>query len=359
MNRKKVLLWVVVMALTSGFFAFLLYSCSGGGGGGASSGVVGLYLTDDMSLFTQVTATVDTVQLINTGSGARCDVLTTPTAVDIAELADVMQLVDVTQCQAVPYNRIHIEFEKSVDLTTAPTGSDPGTTSLCSFVSFKDEGNMPNTLICSGTTCSLDVNGAVNVFANRQNKLALDFNLKDFDVSGFGTPTCSVTMKVSPLHAGDMEALGHPEGITGLISNLSTTDETFTLTRGTSTFSVLYSGITATDQPGLDSLLRRAETDGLRVKIMSSNINLSNMTITAFAIFVKIEGTVSDLNTTDHAFTLTYQGGKTMPVDYSTADVDGTLSDGAAVEVKLYGFDGVNYLSSKVDAGDAELTIDN
>ncbi len=359
MNRKKVLFLVIAMTLILGFSGFLLYSC-GGGGGGSSSAAVGLYLTDDMSLFTQVTATIDKVQILNTDSGAICDVLTTHTPVDIAELANVMQLVNVAQCPAVPYNRIHIEFEKSVELTSGPTATPPDTTSLCSFVSYKDEGERVNTLNCSGSTCTLDINGAVNVLVNQQNKLALDFNLKDFDVASFGTPsTCSVTMKVSPLHAVEMEALGHPEGITGLISGLSTTDQTFTLTRGNSTFSVLYSGITTTQQPGLDSLLQLAQTDGLRVKVMSSNIDFSTKTITASAIYVKIEGTVSNLNTTDHTFTLTYKGGKTIPVDYSNADVDGTLVDGAAVEVKLYGFGGVNYLASKVDVGDAEMSIDN
>jgi hypothetical protein len=362
MNRKKLLLPVIAVTLVLGFSAFLLYSCGGGGGGGGntSSATVGLYLTDDMSLFTQVTATINKVQVLNTGSGASCDVLTTPTAVDIAQLANVMHLVSVAECPAVPYNRIHIEFEKSVELTSAPTGSVPGTTSLCSFVSYKNEGNQPNKLVCSGTICALDINGAVNVLVNKPNKLALDFNLKEFDVDSFGTPsTCSVTMKVSPIHAVEMEKLGHPEGITGLISNLSTTDQTFTLTRGKSTFSVLYSGITTTQQPGLGDLLQRAETDGLRVMVMSSSIDCLTKTITASAIVVKIEGPGSDLNTTTHTFTLTYKGGKTIPVDYSTAVVDGTLADGAWAEVKLFGFDTLNYLASRVDVGDGEMCIDN
>lgn len=359
MNRKKVLFWAIAMTFVLGFSAFLLYSCSGGGGGGgSSSGAVGLYLTDDMSPFTQVTATIDKVQILNTGSGASCDVLTTPTAVDIAELANVMQLVAVAKCPTVPYNRIHIEFEKSVELSSGPTATPPNTTSLCSFVSFKDEGSKVNTLQCSGTTCSLDITGAVNVLVNQPNKLALDFNLKDFEVVSFGTPSsCAVTMKVSPLDAGEMEALDHPEGITGLISGLSTTNETFTLTREASTFNVLYSGITATQQPGLNSLLQLAETDGLRVKVMSSNIDFLTNTITASAIFVKIEGIISNLTTT--TFTLTFQGGKTIPVDYSAADVEGTLVDGAAVEVKLFGFDGVNFLALKVDADDGGMSIDN
>ncbi len=276
----------IAMTLVLGFSS-LLSSCHGGGGnnGGTSSSAVGLYLTDDVSsLFSQVTATIDKVQLLNSGSGATCDVLTTPTAVDIAQLANVIQLVNIAQCPAVPYNRIHIEFEKAVVLTSAPTG----TTSPCSFISFKDAGNTPNALSCSETTCSLDINGAVNVIADDQNKLALDFNLKDFDVAGFGTPSaCAVTMKVSPLHTEDIDALGHPEGITGLISGLSMTDETFTVTRGETAFNVLYSGITMGDQPGLDSLLQRAETDGLRVMVMTQDIDLSTSSIIASEIFVE------------------------------------------------------------------------
>jgi hypothetical protein len=351
MSTKKVLFWVVAASLAVFSFAFLLYSCGGGGGGTPATGTVGLYLTDkpvnDMSGFKQVIATIDKVQLVNRGSGATCDVLTMPTTVNLANLANVMQLVNVTECTSGPFNRIHIEFDKSVQLMSAQTG-----TSACSFVSFKDEGhgNQPNTLNCSGPLCTLDINGAVNVLANQQNKAALDFSLKDFDVDNFDDPlTCSVTMKVSPLHGGEIEALRHPEAITGLISNLTTSTQTFDLTRGNTTFSVLYSGITATDQPGLDTLLQLAQTDGLRVRVMASNIDFMTRTITATKISVKIEGTVSSLDTTNHVFTLAFKGSNTIAVDYNKASVDGALADGARVQVSLYGNDGTNYLASKVE----------
>ncbi len=354
MKRKKVLLLSAAAVLVLGFTSFLLYSCGGGGGGGsASTATVGLYLTDDMSLFTQVTATINKVQVLNTGSGESCDLLTTPTAVNVAELSNVIQLVNVSECPAAPYNRIRIEFEKSVELTSGPTATPPNTTSPCTFVSYKDEADHPNTLSCSGTSCTLDINGAVNLLVSQPNKLALDFDLKNFDVVSFATPSlCSVTMKVSPLHAGDMEATGHPERLTGLISSLSTTDQTFTLTRGQSSFNVLYSGITTTQQPGLGSLLQRAEADGLRVRVTSANIDFVTNTITASSISVKIEGTVSDL--TASTFTLTYKDGKTMTVDYGTAVAEGTLANGASVAVTLYGFDSVNsrFLASRVEVED-------
>jgi len=46
-------------------------------------------------------------------------------------------------------------------------------------------------------------------------KVALDFMLKDFDVDNFGTPSCSVTMKVSPIHGKEFEHLLRREAITG------------------------------------------------------------------------------------------------------------------------------------------------
>ena len=36
--------------------------------------------------------------------------------------------------------------------------------------------------------CSLDINGAVNVLARQDNKIGLDFNLKEFAVTGPDTP---------------------------------------------------------------------------------------------------------------------------------------------------------------------------
>lgn len=350
--RKKALFWVAVVILVAGSSTLILSSCGGSGNG--SSGTVGFYLTDDMSAyFTQVTATIDKVTFINTGSGASCDVLTTPTTMNIAELSDVMQLVNVSQCDAVPYNRIHIEFEKSVGLTSGPNWTVPNKTGVCSFISYKDQGANPNTLNCSGTSCSLDVNGAVNVLADQNNKLALDFNLKEFDVVGFGTASpCTVTMKVSPLHAVGMQARcnqGYREGTTGLISGLSTADKTFALTRGGFTFTVLYSGITDTQQPGLDNLLALAQSDGLKARVVSSTIDLSTRTITASKVLVKNEGAISNLDSTNHIFTLTYQNGKTMSVDYSKLGVMGMPVDGTTVDVKLYGFTNGNYLAWLID----------
>jgi len=333
-------------------------SCSGGGEK-TSSGTVALFLTDSIADYQQVTATINKVQLRHTGSGATCDVFTGPVTVDFTNVAGVMQLIELSSCPAVPYNRIHIEFAKSVELTNLAGGS-----SACMFASYLDDQSRPNMLACGADVCTLDINGAVNVLAGRTGKLALDFDLKNFVVTGFGTTACQVTMKVSPLHASDMERINYQEALTGLVSNLSTTDKTFTLTRGHSSFSILYSGITGSQQPGLDALLQRAQGDRLRVKVVASGIDLAGMTIDASSVYVKVEGTIAagSLDTTAHTFSAVYSSGamtKAISVDYSTAAVEGNLAEGAWVEVKLYGYDGASFLALKVELeSDGTMTED-
>ena len=358
MRKGGVLLSILSGTIILFGVAILFHSCSSGGGsssgGGTSSGTVALYVTDDMSANQQVIATIDKVTLVSTGTGTTCNVLTTPTTINIADLANVLQLLNVANCPAVPYNRLHIEFEKSVELM-----NHAGTQSSCSFTSFKDDSNRPNALQCNDTTCTLDINGAVNLLANQNSKVALDFKLKDFDVDNFGTNQCSVTLKVSPIHVEETENHVHHEAITGLVSNLTASTDTFDLTKHHMTFHVLYSGITST-QPGLDDLLLRAEQDGLKTQVTVSTVDFANATIDtskilvdsgclvsaltttidASNILVKVEGVISALTTsTTTTFTLTYDTGKTIDVDSSKATVKGTLANNAQAEVKLYGFD--------------------
>jgi hypothetical protein len=347
MKRKNAFIGVIVgiVLLTGGV---ILFNCSGGNsGGGTPSGAVALYATDCMSDYKQVIATINEVTVTNTGSGATCVLLNSQstTTIDIANLSNVFQLLNVVDCPAVPYNRLHIEFARSVELMDS---LDSSTT--CSFVSYKDEHHRVNTLQCMGETCSLDINGAVNVLVNQHNEVALDFDLKDFDVDHFGE-SCSVTMKVSPIHGEGFKHLVRPKAITGLVSNLTTSTDTFTLTKHHLSLNVLYSGITSTRQPGLEDLLLRAQQDGLRTRVTTSTFDYANKTIEASEILVKVEGLVSNLTSTNHTLTLTYKKDKTMTVDFSKAVVEGTLANDAWAEVKLYGYDGAStaFLAARIE----------
>lgn len=358
---KKLIFPILAIAIVSGA---ALYSCSGGGGGGAylpsgansTKGAVGLYLTDDMSLYTQVTATVEKVQLVSTGTGASCDLLFTPVSVNISNMAGIMQLVDVAQCPSGPYNRFSMQFDQAVSLMSGTTG----TPSPCSFTSYKSQGNgNPNMLACDPATsiCTLDVTGAVNVLAQQDNKVALDFDLKNFDVTGLGTPNCAVTMKVSPLTPDMMYPL---ESASGLVSNLDTTAMTFDLTtRSTRTFHVRYSGITNTAQPDLNTLLLRAQDELLLTQVTSSTIDFSTNMITASNIEVKVAGIVS--GNTGTSFTLTSGTTGTIVVDYGSAVVSGTIADGSWVLVKLIGHDQTSgdFIADKVEVGLMGMMTDN
>jgi hypothetical protein len=161
-------------------------------------------------------------------------------------------------------------------------------------------------------------------------------------------------MKVSPIHGPHLGNLGYPRSITGLVTNLSFTTQTFDLARGRFTFPVLYSGVTAT---GIDALLQRAQDDRLRTQVLTSSIDLATKSITASAVYVKVEGVVSDLQSS--TFTLTYKGSRTMTVESSDALVTGVLSDGSWVEVKLKGYEGLRYLAAKVKIESEGAECDN
>ncbi len=334
-----------------GLFAFLV-SCGGGGGSvTVSTGSVTFFVTDDISNFEHVDSTVNKVQFVQTGSGASCDVLTTPAAMDLTDLASFFELLNSTSCAAQPYNRIHIEFARTVSVTDN-TGF---TNKACAFTSYKDNNNKSNVLDCSGDICSLDITGAVNILADKTNDVALDFDLKNFDVADLAGPDCSVTMKVSPLTASDMNGKmmqGYRAGVTGTISGLDTTAKIFTITRGNMTFTVNYAGVT---QQGIDDILQLAQTDGLKVNVRASTTDLSD-TIIAAAIYVKAEGAVSGLDTTSHTFNLTYTpaGGsaKTIAVDYTDVanptEAATALSSSDRVDVALSGFNGSFYLAHEV-----------
>jgi len=347
--RKTVLISLVVLFI--GAASFIWISCGGGSGGsgssgGISSGTVALYATDDMSLdYKQVTVTLNAVSLEHKGTGDTCAILTTPVTLDITDLSSMIQLLDVTTCPSMGYNRVHFEFSEQVVVTDT---SDITTT--CNFTSYKDKGNNPNVLICNAGNCFIDMNGAVNVLGNQDSQIALDFDLKNFEVQNFNTPGCEVTMKVSPLNSDDIEGKhdgGYEEGVSGYVSGVNTGSQSFTLSTLSGDFTVSYVNVTSA---GINDILALAEAAILEVTVRSSNIDLDEGTIDASAINVEVEGTVSALDTLLHTFTLTYDTDETLTVNYSAAEeVEGGIADSANVEVKLNGYDAGNYLAMEVE----------
>lgn len=347
--KKSVLIFLIVLFIAAAA-SLIWISCGGSGGSGSSgvnsSGTVALYATDDMSLdYKQVTVTLNAVSLEHKGTGDTCSLLTTPVTLDITDLSSMIQLLDVTTCPAVSYNRVRFEFDEQVVITDI---NDITTT--CNFTSYKDKGDNPNVLICDNGNCAIDMNGAINVLGNQNSQMALDFDLKDFELQNFNLPDCTVTMKVSPLNGDDIDRKhngGYEEGVYGYVFDLDTEAKSFILSAESGDFTVSYVNVIST---GIDDILALAETEGLEVKVRASIIDLDTGSIDASDIDVVVEGTLSALDNLLHTFTLTYDTDKTLTVNYSGAgEVEGAIIDGANVEVKINGYDGVNYLAKEVE----------
>jgi len=360
MGDHKTLLAILVALLT----AASLYACGGGsvggGGGTAGSATVSAYVTDDLGGYDSVVLTLNSVQLRHP-SGRSCEIIRGPLVIDAAELGrdEIVEHVNTTTCEAGPYNRLYVEVDD--DVTLRQTVNNQPSTDACKFVSYYDDNSArPNRLACTNGICSLDVTGAVNLVAGGHEHVALDADLKQFIVDYTTTP-CEVTLKVSPLRADDKLAAGYRMSLSGTVSSLDTAADNFTLTVAGNPYKVQYAGVT--DQDGLDTLLGRAATDGLRATVRCQTIDSSTTSPTCTAqtvaaqplkaIAVKARGTISALDTGIHTLTLGYGASTTLPVNYAKATelgtVEGTLANGAGAEVKLHGFNLDSFLAREIE----------
>ncbi|UCD35756.1 MAG: hypothetical protein JSU90_02675, partial [Nitrospiraceae bacterium] len=161
---------------------------------------------------------------------------------------------------------------------------------------------------------------------------------------------CSVTMKVSPLNASDIEKKhedGYEEGVSGKIKELDRAGQTFILSSKGGRYTVSYGGITT--QAGIDDLLDLAFSDSLEVTVESAAIDTESSLIDASAVFVEMEGTVSEFDLVNETFTLTYGTDKTIGISYLDAETDGLLDNEADVEVELDGYIGSEYRAREVE----------
>lgn len=332
--------------------AVLLISCGGSGDSsgisGVSSGSAVLYATDSPEDdYKQVTMTLNLVQLVHTEKGNTCTLLDTSKTMDITDLSSKLQLLNIVDCDALNYNRVHIEFAKNIRFTDISNAMAD-----CNFASYKDNENKPNVLKCEGDTCSMDINGAVNVLAGKNNNVALDFELKEFEVEYFPQAECSVTMKVSPLNASGIKKKhddGYEEGISGKVKSIDTSLQNFVMTTESGSYTVSYAGIT---QQGIEDILNLALNDELEVNVESAAIDPDSKEIDASSVYIEVEGTLSNFAPDNEMFTLTYQADKTIPVYYHGAEIEGILAEESLVEVKLEGYDGSQYLAREVEVDD-------
>ncbi len=360
-----VILSVLLILSCSGFLFLSCGKAEKGADPGEGTGNVALFITDNISFYKQVIATVSGVRLVNSGTGTVCDLLTAPVTLDISNLTDMAQFVSIAECPAGEYNRIDIQFQRDVQLMDQLDNP-----SACRFASYLDQGGRQQALTCDPDTniCILSIRGAVRqgavqVLGGRYNDLGIDFDLKQFTVAGFGDPpACSVTMNVYAIDAASLNNSGRAYGVTGSISNVDIVAKTFLLRRGDRAFTVDYSKVLPALQPNLDTLLQKTASEGLLVKVLTRSVDLAGNSILAYRLSANVEGTVSSLlGHPDWTFTLDYQSGKTMPVSYMPpAVIAGALTDGAWVALKLDGYNNTaEYVAADVEVLPPGMVIED
>ena len=317
--------------------AFWLASCGSGGGTSSTpqSGAVGLFMTDDASTYQQVAAVINSVALVNSSDGSSCSVLSTPVSMNLSDLSNVVQLINTTTCPAANYNRLQLVFSNAVGVTNSG-----GISNACAFTSYRTAHNgTPNALSCSGNNCTLDITGAVNVLASQDNQVGLDFVLKDFDVNGFGTSACTVTMRVSPLDAAGMNSLGYTSGIAGPVTAFNA--NSVTMAAGGKNFIVNTS---AQGQSNFQNLMSFARQNGFSAMANCTSFNFNAGTCTASQVQTIVAGTVSSLDNAASTFALGLSNGSSINVDFSQAaasgQMKGQLQNNQTAVLKLSGVGG-------------------
>ncbi len=226
-----------------------------------------------------------------------------------------------------------VVFSNAVGLTDSS-----GTSAGCAFTGFSQGQPAPDTLSCSGDNCTMEVNGAVNVLANQDNRVGLDFVLKNFTVTGFNTPSCFATMRVSPLNASQMDQkTGFFSGVSGMIS--SAVDNTVTINTGTRSFIINATAGGA----GFSGFMQFAKTNGFPALANCAGFDFGAGSCQSTQVMATVSGTVSNLGSSgaNSTFALAFKNG-TINVSVPAAQVDGALENGGLAIVKLISQTGVN-----------------
>lgn len=348
---------------------YLLFSCGGTNPDpdpGSGKGKVALFITDNISFYKQVVATVTSVRLIDSGLRTSCDVLGDPVTLDIANLTDMAHYVHLAECAAGRYNVLEIDIRKDVRLM-----DQLDTPSACSLDFLWAPNGSMAPLDCDSATglCTVRIRGGVRdqwvtVLEDRYNDLGIDFNLKKFTVTDFGDPAaCSVTMAAATISASDFNESGRAHSVTAPIAGLDTVTETFTLLASGGSLTVDYSGILPALQPNIDILLAKAQSEGLKVNVLTDGIDIANAFLSATRIYMKAAGAVTSVvDMPTWTFTLTFAPLQTIAGSHRPpAEVQGNFADGAWADVKFEGYHAGRdeYLASAVEVLPSGTALDD
>lgn len=204
---KKVMLGLISSAL-------LLNACGGGGSSstgvssgssGSSTSAVSLYFTDDASIYPAVNVKVYEVNLC---SDNQCNQkvnlfkdqngLTT----NLAKLNGVLQYINTSNIPQGTYNRLEVIMDQKLTITDQQNVNHDAV-----FTPMQEKPNKPNVVQCDNTSqkCYIRFNGAVQPFASGNQKLVIDFVLKEFEVNTTTNPWQVYEVKMKPLTPDEMK----------------------------------------------------------------------------------------------------------------------------------------------------------
>lgn len=217
----------------------VFYSCGGGGGttSQTDSSTVALYFTDDASMYPVVEVTVHEVNLCK---DPKCSNKVNLFAdgqgitINLSELSGVLQYIDSANIPQGEYSRLEIILSKNAVICDSS-----GQCHSAVFAEMDENPSKPNVVNCpqdltdqeGNQLCYIRYNGTINPEA--QNKLVVDFDLKEFDVDTSTTPWRITEVKVYPVTpepTSTYEMYAIVESVDGNSINVSWAGSTYTVT---------------------------------------------------------------------------------------------------------------------------------
>jgi hypothetical protein len=360
MGRSLLRILLVVSSL-------VLCQCGGGGGGsgGHNPGAAdpppetnppqftnsAVFVASDDSFLEQIGIVFKKISVVNTTTGAACDLRTEETLIDVEALSTEFHLLNFANCPLDDYDSIRLQVADEVLIS-----SRENITQLCTLDSFRlGETGVSTPFSCDAYsgTCEATIPASIELEVDRQNIQTLNFNMAPSDLRDFPHPFCRAVVSVSTLSDSDVQDrlnMGYDYAVTGSVFSVDRTRNTFQLFGAGRLFVTHYSGS--------DSLISFAQNNGLRVKVLAPSMDLETTVIPTWKIFLKLEGIVTKVGARTFGLAL-IDGGREVTVDYRGAVVSGgSLAVGQPAHVKVTRLTSHNvFIAEFIDIG--EIGMEN
>jgi hypothetical protein len=323
--------------------SFVLFSCGG------NSSENNISTTSDVSFFItdkpdtdieEVNITIEKVAFENTGNGNECVLfeydqqnqeINPLENINLLELQDSYLFVNEKKCKKATYNRLRIDFDRQVSI------KKNGEMYNCTVEGFdRGSGKQPNKPHCVGSKCYVELNGEVNIAANVEN-VAVDFDIKKSKIVIDNSKNCSITFKLTPLHIDKQKMKEKKMRLKGYVENLDEANKKFTIHFKRKEFTVNYTNV---NQENIDSVLELAYENNfdrrILVGVKCENFNKEEQLCEAEKVILILKHVqIENLDEQNKTFDINLENNQMVKINYSNADVEGTLSNGTEIKAVI------------------------